>query len=154
MAAEEAAGAPKTDHPDAPKKEEAKDEAGGEKPKPKDDAKDVSGGRLAGDPIFVHLAPMVLPIITDNGVEQLVTFQIDIEVRDFDVADHIHSVMPRVIDALMRSLYGGLGQGSLRRGKMVDVTKVKAKATAAIGEVIGAENIRDVLIQGVSQRML
>lgn len=122
--------------------------------KPKDAAKDVSGGRFAGDPVYVHMAPMVLPVISDQGVEQLVTFQIDIEVKDFDVADHIHTIMPRVVDSLMRALYGGLGQGSLRRGKLVDVTKIKAKATAAISEVVGAEGIRDVLIQGVAQRML
>ena len=37
--------------------------------------------------------------------------------------------MPRVVMRLMGGLYGGLGQGSLRNGKLVDVTKVKAKAT-------------------------
>jgi flagellar basal body-associated protein FliL len=115
---------------------------------------DVTGGRFAGDPIFVHLDPMVLPVISDKGVEQLVTIQIDIEVKDFDAADAIHTQMPRVVDALEDALYGGLGQGSLRDGKLVDVRRVKAKATAALDEVIGADNIRDVLIQDVSQRML
>lgn len=114
---------------------------------------DVSGGRFAGDPVYVHLSPMVMPIITDNGAEQLVTFTIDIQVKDFDTADNIHSNMPRVVDALMQALYGGLGQGSLRNGKMVDVAKIKAKATEAITSVIG-DGIKDVLIQGVSQRML
>ena len=155
FAAEEAepAAAPDAAKKDAGKDGDKKDE-GDEKSKSKDGPKDVSGGRFAGDPVYVHLAPMVLPIITDDGVEQLVTFQIDIEVKDFDVADHIHTIMPRVVDSLMRSLYGGLGQGTLRRGKLVDVTKIKAKATTAINEVVGADGVRDVLIQGVAQRML
>ncbi len=133
------------------KKGDAKAEEGGGKDKK---PKDVSGGRFAGDPVYVHIAPMTLPVISQSGVEQLVTIRIDIEVTDFDVADDIHTNMPRVMDALMHALYGGLGQGSLRNGKLVDIGKVKAKATTALEEVIGAAGIRDVLIQGVSQRML
>ena len=144
----------KTDKPDAAKpKEEKKEEGGGEASKKKGSA-DISGGRFAGDPVYVHIAPMVLPVITDEGVEQLVTVIVDVEVKDFDVADNMHTNMPRVQDALMRALYGGLGQGSLRNGNMVDVNKIKAKATAALNEVLGAESIREVLIQGIGQRML
>lgn len=132
-------------------KPEAKKEEGGEKTKKNDD---VSGGRFAGDPVYVHISPMVLPVISDAGVEQLITIILDIEVKDFDVADNIHSNMPKIMDALMRGLYGGLGQGSLRNGKLIDVSKVKAKATTALQSVIGDGGIRNVLVQGVSQRML
>ncbi|MDR3448214.1 MAG: hypothetical protein P4M15_00420 [Alphaproteobacteria bacterium] len=126
----------------------------GEPPKKKGGADDMSGGRFAGDPIYIHLAPMVLPVITDSGVEQLVTLVIDVQVKNFDAADDMHTNMPRVMDSLMRALYGGLGQGTLRNGKLIDPNKVKAKATAAVGEVIGVDNITDILIQSVSQRML
>ena len=112
------------------------------------------GGRFAGDPIYVRIPPMVLTAITDEGVQQFVTIQVDIEVKDFNAADEMHSNMPRVKDALMRALYGGLGDGSLRKGKVVDIEKVKAKATTALKNAMGEENIKNVLIQGVSQRML
>ncbi len=135
---------------DAPK---ASKESGGDKKK-QQDAPDVMGGRFAGDPIYVHVPPLVLPAINENGVEQLVTIILDIQVKDFGTADELHTNMPRVMDALMRALYGGLGQGSLRNGKLVDVFKVKSKATAAVGEIIGAAHVNDVLIQSVSQRML
>ncbi len=121
---------------------------------------DISGGKFEGDPVFVHMPPMILPIITDTGVEQIVTVLIDIEVKNFETADLIHSNMPRVQDTLMRALYGGLGQGSLRNGKLVDVAKIKAKATEALVDEVGikggagADAIRNVLIEGVSQRML
>ena len=128
-------------------------EAGGEGGAAKKPA-DVSGGRFAGDPVFVHLDPMVLPIITDDGAEQLVTLQIAVQVKNFDVADSVHTNMPLVRDALMRALYGGLGNGTLRNGSLVDVTKIKSKATAALDTVIGADNIRDVLVEAVAQRRL
>jgi flagellar basal body-associated protein FliL len=133
----------------AAKPEGKKEEGGGGKK-----AEDVSGGRFAGDPVYVHIAPMVLPVISDAGVEQLITIIVDVEVKDFDVADSLHTNMPKVMDALMRGLYGGLGQGSLRNGKLVDVTRVKNKATAALQSVIGDGGIKNVLVQGVSQRMI
>lgn len=135
----------------AEKKAESGDH-GGEKGKKKPEG--VVGGRFAGDPIYVHIAPMVMPVISDAGVEQLVTIVLDIEVKDFDTADNLHSNMSKVMDALMRGLYGGLGQGSLRKGKLVDVAKVKTKATLALREVLGEDSIKNVLVQGVSQRML
>jgi flagellar FliL protein len=155
-AAVPAAKAPDAAAPKEKPKEDAKEEAGGDdsSKKKKGGNEDISGGRFAGDPVYVHISPMVLPIITDNGVEQLVTIIIDVEVKDFDVADNMHTNMPRVKDALMRALYGGLGQGTLREGKLVDVSKIKTKAAAALNEVLGGDGIREVLIQGVAQRML
>ena len=135
----------------AEKKEGGKEGGEGEKDKK---ASDVSGGRFAGDPVYVHLEPLVMPIITEDGAEQIVTLLIDIEVKDFDAGDLVHSNMPRVRDALLRALYGGLGSGKLQNGRMVNVTAIKNRATKAIGEVIGAENVREVLVQGVAQRVL
>ena len=126
----------------------------GEGGKSKKGGDDVSGGRFTGDPIYVHIAPLVLPVIADNGVEQLVTISFDVQVKDFDTADDLHANMPRVMDALMRALYGGFGEGTLRKGKLADVNKVKNKAIEAVGEVVGSDKIIDVLVQGVSQRML
>lgn len=132
--------------------EAKKGEEGGEKKETK--PKDVTGGRFEGDPVFVRLEPFILPVISEQGAEQIITLRIDLEVKDLEVADSIHSSMPRVRDAIMRALYGGLGQGSLRNGKLVDVNKVKSKSLKAIEEVIPAGGIRNVLIQGVAQRML
>ena len=116
------------------KKEDPKKGEGEDK---KSAPKDVSGGRFAGDPVYVHLSPMILPVITNTGVEQIVTLQITIEVKDFDAADTVHTMMPKVMDALMRGLYGGLGNGDLRNGELIDVTRIKAKATTALGEAVG-----------------
>jgi len=152
VAGEEEAPAP-TGEGAAPKKAPAATEPkeeGGAKPKT---SQDISGGRFTGDPVYVHLAPMIMPIISDEGVEQIVTFQIDIEVADFDQAEHIETIMPRVVDALMQALYGGLGQGSLRQGKLVNVAKIKTKAFNALTTLLGPNEVRDVLIQGVAQRM-
>src|ERR1700722_6243500 len=109
--------------------EAAKSDAGGKGKKGSDD---VTGGRFAGDPIYVHIAPLVLPVIADDGVEQLGTISFDVQVKDFDTAGDMHANMPRVMDSLMRALYGGFGEGTLRNGKLANVNKVKNKAIEAV----------------------
>ncbi len=149
-AAEEAGEHAKPKEKEKEKGGEGGEEGGGKSKGPED----VSGGRFAGDPIYVHLEPFVIPVITDDGAEQIVTMLIDLEVKDFDSGDKIHSEMPKIRDALMRYLYGGLGNGDLRNGRMVDVTRIKAKAKRALAEVVGNDEVRDVLIQAVAQRVL
>jgi flagellar protein FliL len=134
---------------DTAKSGEGGEEGGGKKKGPKD----VTGGRFAGDPIYIHMDPIILSVITRTGVEQIVTIQLALEIQDLDVADDIHRNMPRVKDALMQALYGGLGNGDLRGGNMVDVAKVKTKTMAAMNNLLGTGKAKDVLIEGVSQRM-
>jgi flagellar basal body-associated protein FliL len=134
------------------KSEKSEGGEGGEEGGKKDD-KDVTGGRFAGDPIYVHITPLVLPVISDQGLEQIVTVIIDVEVNSYDVAEKMHTNMPRVKDTLMRALYGGLGKGNLRDGKLVNVNKIKAKTTAALTEVLGPGAVKEVLVQGVGQRI-
>jgi hypothetical protein len=139
---------------EAPKKEDKKKKDEGEGGEGKKAPSDVSGGRFEGDPVYVHLSPMILPVISENGAEQIVTLQVTIEVTDFDAADDVHTNMPKVMDSLMRALYGGLGNGDLRNGQLIDVAKIKSKAIGAVGEAVGARKVRDVLIEAVAQRRL
>src|ERR1700722_9960523 len=55
---------------------------GGEDSGKKKAPTDVTGGHFAGDPVYVHLSPIVLPILGDTGPEQLVTVVIAIQVKD------------------------------------------------------------------------
>ena len=97
---------------------------------------------------------MVLPIIGEDGIEQLVSLIISVQVKDLDAANTLHRNIPRVTDSLLRHLYGGLDEGTLRKGKLVNVTKIKKKAAEALDEIVAPEDILDVLVEGVSQRML
>lgn len=126
----------------------------GEKGKGKKGEEDISGGRFEGDPIYVHIKPMVVPVINEDGVEQFVSLMLDVHVVDSSSADKLHKDMPRVMDALMRHLYGGLGEGALKDGKMINISRVKKKAIDAISEILGREKVVDVLVVAASQRML
>lgn len=117
-------------------------------------AEEITGGRFSGDPIYVHIRPMVLPVINEEGVQQIVSLILAIHVKDQKTAERLHKNMPRVIDALYRDLYGALGEGALTDGKMANIRKIKNKSVQAISGLVGRENVVDVLVQAVSQRML
>jgi hypothetical protein len=136
------------------KSEGGKEEKGEKGEKKKKGGEDITGGRFEGDPIYVHIAPMVLPIINNDGVEQIVSLIISVHVKDLDTANALHKNMPRVTDSLLRHLYGGLDEGSLRKGKLVNVSKIKKKALEALSEIVSPESLLDVLVEGVAQRML
>ncbi|MDD3287873.1 MAG: hypothetical protein PHX43_02545 [Alphaproteobacteria bacterium] len=114
----------------------------------------ISGGRFAGDPMYVHIPPFILPVVTDKGAEQIVTLMVDLKVKDGWSAEKIHDNMPRIKDAMMQALYGGLGDGALRNGVLVDVSRIREKIFEAVTGVMGPGLIEEVLIQAIAQRRL
>ncbi len=103
---------------------------------------------------YIHLQPLVLPMIGKDGAEQIVTLMIDLQVKDLTVSEKIRQKMPRVQDSILQSLYGGFADGSLRDGDKVDIPKVKIKINHAVETAMGEKLVDAVLIQGVAQRML
>ena len=107
-----------------------------------------------GDLNYVRMEPMVIPVISDNGAQQLVTFIIQLQVKDFSAAERLQSRMPQLTDAIFTALYGGLGQGSLRQGHQVVIPKVKKRIIDAVDKTFEPGLVEDVLIGGVGQRVL
>lgn len=103
---------------------------------------------------YLHLQPMIVPVVGKNGAEQLVTLMIDLQVKDISTSDEIRSKMPRVQDAILQALYGGFADGSLREGDRVEIVSIKARIASTLDKVLGEHLVDDVLIQGVAQRML
>lgn len=130
---------------------------GGHKSSGGDGESEKKGGgkeAQAGDLLYVRLEPMVLPVITDNGAQQLITLLIQLQVKDFAAQERLQMRMPQLTDAIFTALYGGLGQGSLRQGHLVNIAKVKRRIIEAVDKAIAPNLIDEVLIGGVGQRML
>lgn len=129
---------------------------GGSEAKKGDKEKEKDSGPVfgAGDLVYVKLEPMVIPVISDNGAQQLVTFIIQLHVKNFSAADKLRSRLPQLTDAIFTALYGGLGQGSLRTGHQINIPKVKRRIVEAVDKTIEPNLIEDVLLGGIGQRML
>jgi flagellar basal body-associated protein FliL len=112
-----------------------------------------SGG-LGGSKVYVTIGPIILPIINDDGPQQIVTMIVSLQVKDTNDSDLVREQLPRLIDGFMRALYGKLDANTMHHGTVVDIDFVKRKVTRAATEIMGKGIVEDVLILGVSQRQV
>lgn len=143
-------GAKKEDK--APAGEEG--EEGGGKDKKKKGQQTVTGGLFEGDPVYVHLKPVIFPVISDAGAEQIIVLLVDLQIKDVDTATMMSATMPRLRDAIIRALYGGLAEGAMRNANALDIDKIKDNIVKTCNKVYGEGTVLDALIQAVSQRKL
>ncbi|ANC91055.1 hypothetical protein A6A40_03585 [Azospirillum humicireducens] len=102
---------------------------------------------------FVRLPPLVVPMIGPSRVEQFVTVVVAVEVV-LEKQPLAQANQPRLTDAFLTALYGGIADQSILNGALVNIPAVKAKLIEAAGKVIGKDAVHDVLVQAVTQRNL
>jgi flagellar protein FliL len=148
--------------------EEAEESSSSEaKPKKKPDSKKKAthpagegapkaseSGGLGGSKVYVSIGPIILPIITDEGPQQIMTMIVSLQVDDTGASDKVREQLPRLVDAYMRALYGKLDKGNMHHGVIVDIDFIKRKVAKATEEIMGKGIVEDVLIQAVSQRQV
>jgi flagellar basal body-associated protein FliL len=111
-------------------------------------------GGSGGQKVYVSIGPIILPIITNEGPQQIVTMIVSLQVANTDASDRVRQQFPRLVDAYMRALYGKLDQTTLRNGSIIDIDYVKRKVSAATKEIMRDNTVEDVLIQAVAQRQV
>lgn len=104
------------------------------------------------DSFYVTMAPMILPVIDERGLQEVVSLVVAIEVKDEEGMQHVNDLAPKLNDAYMRALYGKIDGTVYRNGQFLDVTKLKAKLANATVNIMGQGAVKDVLIQDVNQR--
>ena len=62
---------------------------------------------------FVELDPLILPIVDRNGVSQVVSMVVTLEVYDEKSAKKTEHLMPKLKDAYIQNLYGALNKHCL-----------------------------------------
>ena len=101
---------------------------------------------------FVELDPIILPIIDAQGVTQVVTLVISIEVIGDANAEFTKHMSPRLKDAFIQDMYGVLNRKASMEGGVVRADDLKARLLKASGKVLGEDRVNDVLLQVVNQR--
>lgn len=101
---------------------------------------------------FVELAPLVLPIIDESGLNQVVSLVVVIEVSNDKKAAKVESLAPRLKDAYIQDMYGILNKHAALRGGVVQVGPIKARLNRISNRVLGSDVVEDVLLQVVQQR--
>ncbi len=100
---------------------------------------------------FVELDPLILPIVDNNGVSQVVSMVIAIEVPDAESKARVEMMTPKLKDAFIQDMYGALSRHAALKGGVLQVSYLKERLNKVGVEVLG-ESMSDVLIQVVQQR--
>jgi hypothetical protein len=110
--------------------------------------------QAAPDPVFIELAPLVLPVISGDNIEQIVQSSITIECSDEGRAAKIRTAKPRLADAYLQDLYGAIDRHQVMDGKILDVSRLRDELTRSSIGVLGEDSFSKILIQRIAQRVL
>ncbi len=101
---------------------------------------------------YVKLDPLLLPIIDDDGVQQVVSMVVAIEVDGVFDADKVKAMKPKLTDAYIQEMYGALNKHAAFKGGVIQVVMIKDKLNKITHEVMGDDIHTEVLLQVVQQR--
>ena len=103
-------------------------------------------------PVYVRFNPLQLPLIGDDGIDQVIDIIVALEVPDNAAADQVIAMAPRLNDAILRDLYGVLHTNRIMRDGVVNVNAIKVRIVGVAQGIMGDDLVRDALVQGVAQR--
>lgn len=132
---------------------EAASQESGEHGKAEETASHGGDGHGGGSGVeFVELDPLILPILSEDGVSQTVSIVVAIEVTDASGIEIVEKMTPRLKDAYIQELYGVLSFSASRHNGVIHIGMLKSRLTKITKKVMGDEVIHDVLLQVVQQR--
>lgn len=102
--------------------------------------------------VFVKMDPLVLPIIDADGINQIVSLVIVLQVHDEAQKAEVEGQMPRIKDAYIQDMYGVLNKNVAVKDGVIQVGIIKEKLGVANDRVLGEGVVQDVLLQVVQQR--
>ncbi len=115
--------------------------------------KGKGGGHGGGsETMYVELDPLILPIIDNNGVSQVVSIVVALEVEGINNSDEVKKMTPKLKDAYIQDMYGVLNKYAALKGGVIQVNTLKGRLNKITTEVMGKDIVHDVLLQVVQQR--
>ncbi|MGH1377289.1 MAG: hypothetical protein ACRBB3_00545 [Alphaproteobacteria bacterium] len=109
---------------------------------------DSEGGSVE----YVKLDPLILPVIDQDGVYQVLSLAVVIEVEGVSDADKVKAKKPRLKDAYIQDMYGILNENAALKGGVIQVNMIKNRLNSITDKVMGDKIDTEVLLQVVQQR--
>lgn len=101
---------------------------------------------------YIKLDPLLLPIIDDDGVQQIVSMVVAIEVQSAWHGDKVRAMRPKLTDAYISDMYGILNKHAALKGGIIQVRMIKDRLNDITDEIVGDKIDTEVLLQVVQQR--
>lgn len=110
------------------------------------------GGHGEGGAVeYVKLDPLILPLVTNDGLNQVVSLVVAIEVMDAANKQAVTNLVPRLTDAFIQDMYGVISSEAMKDG-VLQVGYLKERLNKISQKVLGGEIETNVLLQVVQQR--
>ena len=103
-------------------------------------------------PVYVRFNPLQLPLIGDDGIDQVIDITVALEVPDQAAADQVIALAPRLNDAILSDLYGVMHTSRIMRNGVVNVNAIKQRIVTVSQRIMGKDLVHDALVQSVGQR--
>lgn len=100
---------------------------------------------------FVKLEPMILPVLREGRVILHLTVELTVELAKPRTVDELDALAPRLRDALISELHGIFAYRHIQDGGY-DLPVVRQRLFLASERVLGADEVKSVLIQNIYQR--
>jgi flagellar protein FliL len=101
---------------------------------------------------FVEMDALILPIVDNEGVQQVVSIVVALEVAGEANAAKVKAMAPRLKDAYIQDLYGVLNKHSALKDGVIQIAPIKERLNVATKKVMGDDTVHEVLLQVVQQR--
>lgn len=111
-------------------------------------------GAVVAKEEFVQLDALILPVIDEQGVTQVISIVVSLEVPDAATAEEVKRLSPRLKDAFIQDMYGVLNRKNSMEKGVLQVGLIKARLNSITTRVMGENKVNDVLLQVVQQRSL
>lgn len=125
---------------------EGKGEAGKHADKGKEKGKD---GEVHVE--FVQLDPLMLPVMGEDGVSQMISLVVTLEVADTHTMETVKKMAPKLTDAYIQDMYGVLNQKASMPGGVIQVGLIKQRLQKATVGVLGDGVVSNILLQHLQQ---
>lgn len=101
---------------------------------------------------YVELTPVHLPMIDKQGVQQMISLVIVLEVDDKETANRIKKKEPKLVNAYLTHMYGNMNNKRIVRDGVLQVEAVRQRMDKITRIILEDEEVHDVLVQMVNQR--
>lgn len=104
-------------------------------------------------PPSVRIRPLMVPVVNQRGrIEKYTQIEVNLEIGDALRLGEVQLSMPRLHDAILTAVYGGIDEGWIVRGNIANVPALRRKIDDAAVALFGKNVITRILITPLARQ--
>lgn len=101
---------------------------------------------------LVKFDPVLVPVVDRDGVSQVVTLVVGLEIIHGANIDHVKMMSPKLKNAYIQDMYGVLNRHAAMKGGTLGVDLIKSRLSKISQRILGEDVVYEVKVEAVQQR--